>query len=105
MIPSIGRIVYYRLTESDARRVAKRRADGRGAAGIAAENSGAIVHHGNPVSEGDVYPLVITRVFDDEPTERSVVNGQVLLDGNDTLWVTSRSQGDGLGNWSAPPRV
>lgn len=104
MIPSIGRIVHYRLTQSDASSITKRRADAR-ASGVAAENSGAIVHHGNDPREGDIYPLAITRVWEQEPTEASAVNGQVLLDGNDTLWVTSRNQGDDLGNWFAPPRA
>jgi hypothetical protein len=61
-----------------------------------------------------VYPLVITRVWSDNPAETTCVNGQVLLDGNDNLWVTSRSQDtvdvDRLepitpGRWFAPPRV
>lgn len=90
MIPSIGRIVHYRLTESDV-------------ASISYQHDGTVKSCNVPRA-GDVYPLVITRVWD-EPTEESGINGQVMLDGNFTLWVTSRSQGDDLGNWSAPPRV
>lgn len=91
MIPSIGRIVHYRLTENDVALIASQR-DGT-------------VKTGNAPREGDVYPLIITRVWEQDPTEASAINGQVLLDGNDTLWVTSRKQGDELGNWFAPPRV
>ena len=50
-----------------------------------------------------MYPLVITRVWGDQ--EGSAVNGQVLLDGNDTFWATSRNEGEGPGFWSVPPRV
>lgn len=87
MIPTIGRIVHYRLCEQDANQINKRRADATA----------------NPVAQGDVYPLVITRVWG--ATDGSAVNGQVLLDGTDSLWVTSVSEGDGERNWFVPPRV
>lgn len=35
----------------------------------------------------------------------SGVNGQVFLDGNDVLWVTSVVQGDKPGQWHEPERV
>lgn len=48
------------------------------------------------LSRGDKYPMMITRVWGDpEPgkpssaTPDTQVNGQVFLDGNDTIWVTS----------------
>lgn len=91
MIPTVGRIVHYRMTEHGAAQIRQRRA----------ASNGILV--GNPVNAGDVYPLVITRVWGD--TEGSAVNGQVLLDGNDTLWVTSATEGDGAGQWFTPPRV
>lgn len=98
MVPSVGRIVHYRLTEIDAASITKRRA----VLLDAVQQTGTVVEAGNAVREGDVYPLVITRVWADNPTEGTAVNGQVLLDGNDTLWVTSRIQGDDLGRWSDP---
>ena len=51
--------------------------------------------------------MMITRVWahGDHVAETTVVQGQAFLDGNDTLWVTSRQQGDQEGQWSAPPRV
>jgi hypothetical protein len=93
MIPSIGRIVHLRLSEGCAASINKARA----------ESGGAL--KGNTAKEGDVYPLLITRVWGDEPTETTPVNGQVHLDGNDCLWVTSVVQGDGPGQWFAPPRA
>lgn len=98
MIPTPGRIVEYTLTEQDADQINRRRKDAQ--ANIAAGtvgNTGFSLHVGNSVSAGDTYPLVITRVWGS--TEGSAVNGQVLLDGNDTLWVTSRTEGEGEFHW------
>lgn len=36
--------------------------------------------------------------WQDEPG----INGQVFLDGNDTLWVTSADEGTEPGQWSWP---
>lgn len=104
MIPTIGRIVHYRLCEQDANQINKRRADATAHMTEHRETSnGVVVHVGNSVSQGDVYPLVITRVWG--ATDGSAVNGQVLLDGTDSLWVTSVTEGDGERNWFVPPRV
>ena len=92
--PSIGRIVHYTLTDYDADAINRSRA--------AAVAAGAQVH-GNSAGAGDVYPMVIVRVWGDQPG--ASVNGQVLLDGNDTLWVTSRCGGDGAGRYAWPERV
>ncbi|MGH3262325.1 MAG: hypothetical protein ACRDNS_10040 [Trebonia sp.] len=104
MIPSIGRIVRYRLGEQSAVEIERRRADARASA-ISSQHTGAIVHVGNPVRAGDVYPMMITRVWDEDPTEDTCVQGQVFLDGNDVLWVTSVRQGDAEYQWSEPVRT
>lgn len=91
MIPSPGRIVAYTLTEQDVQMVGGRRR----------EHLGDL--QGNSPAPGEVYPLVITRVWGDH--EGSAVNGQVMLDGNDTLWVTSRVEGPDAGQWRPFPRV
>lgn len=104
MIPSVGRIVHLRLSADCAQSINKRREDANRSR-LSNAAIGYIAHAGNPVKEGDVYPLIITRVWSDEPTERTPVNGQVLLDGNDTLWASSVEQGDGPGQWFEPPRV
>ena len=88
MIPSLGRIVHLTLRADQAQEINTRR--------------GFSGNVGNRASEGQVFPLIITRIGD---TEQSAVNGQVLLDGNDTLWVTSVVQGDETGQWFEPPRV
>lgn len=108
MIPTPGRIVEYTLSEQDAAEIERRRQDARAALDWHRENkTGAVVHTGNPTQVGATYPLLITRVWadPDQRTEATAVNGQVMLDGNDTLWVTSVQQGDGERHWREYPRV
>lgn len=98
MIPSLGRIVHYKLTEDDAKEINRRRVP-RG------ENwpDGAQQHRGNNVNTGEVYPATIVRVWN--PADGGAVNLQVHLDGNDVFWATSRTEGSNAGNWFAPPFV
>ena len=103
MIPTIGRLVIYKLTASDAEQVNRRRTT---AVSIVERIKvlmwplGAQAHIGNTVAEGDEFPMLIVRLWG--TTETSCVNGQVFLDGSDVLWVTSVSQGI---NWRWPERV
>ena len=97
--PSIGRIVHYTITATDAEQINRRRADARNASSAHAK-TGYMVHIGNKAEPGDVYPLLITRVW-----QSQLVNGQLFLDGNDTLWVTSAHEGEGERTWQWPPRV
>lgn len=99
--PGIGRIVHYTLSEQDASAVNRRRGDAnRNMTEHVECPTGCQLHQGNEVREGDVYPLVITRVWGTDPT--SSVNGQVLLDGTDNLWVTSVSVGEGPRRFAWP---
>lgn len=79
----IGQIVKYVLTHHNAVQINKRRADAVAARAFRPQD-GAIIHIGNEVLAGDVVPLIITRIWD-----QNLINGQVILDGNDTFWVTS----------------
>lgn len=104
MKPSIGRIVHYKLTEQDAAAVNLRRVSG---AGHQADwLMGAQAHSGNGVSAGETVPMIVCVVWPNEhgPTFDGV-NGQAILDGNDSLWVTSVKEGSEVGQWSWPPRV
>lgn len=92
--PTVGAIAVYQLNEQDVAAINRRRQDAA-ASGVAREQSGVQVHFGNAASVGQRLPLLIVRVWGDNP--ESSVNGQVFLDGNDTLWVSSRPQGDGPG--------
>lgn len=106
--PTTGRIVHYTLTATDAEQIQRRRTNGASISDrIAAEKwpIGAQAHIGNSANEGDVLPLVIVRVWPDEYGPGIPgVNGQVLLDGNDQLWVTSIKEGTEPGTWAWPPR-
>lgn len=119
-IPSIGRIVHYRLSAQDVEQITRRRTTGASISDRMKEHrvavpgggpdvavygwhAGAQAHIGNDVHEGDVFPMQIVRVWGDTPT--SSVNGQVFLDGNDVFWATSRSVGDQPGTFSWPTRV
>jgi hypothetical protein len=102
-IPTPGRIVLYTISEGDAEAQNKRRADA--AASLTAHREtadGSQIHAGNTLRVGDVYPMIIVRAWGTTPT--SLVNGQVLLDGNDTLWVTSVGVGEGPRTFAWPPR-
>lgn len=98
---TIGQIVHYRLTAHDADAINRRRKDFHESRG-ADDRTGFIGHVGNYAAEGDVYPAVLVRVFDEGTV---TCNLQVLLDGNDTYWATSRQQGEGPGTWAWPERV
>jgi hypothetical protein len=85
MTPTTGRIVLYTLTEDNASRINAARAGHGGYTGTAQKNG-----IGNTVQKGDVVPLIVVRVWPDEGGPgRDGVNGQAILDGNDSYWVTS----------------
>jgi hypothetical protein len=103
-VPNTG-FVLYRLTTSDAKIINDLREDAavfNGSAAIAAQpgqrgRTGHQLHRGSSAAEGDMLPAVIVRTWGD-----GQANLQVLLDGNDAYWATSREEGDGNGQWSRP---
>lgn len=104
-IPTVGRIVHYALSDDDAKRINKRREDAHYTARankLHPEETGHQIHTGNRAEGGDVYPMLIVRAWGTTP--ESSVNGQVFLDGNDTLWVTSVSVGEGQRRFQWPTR-
>ncbi|MGW1261138.1 hypothetical protein ACWD7Y_04155 [Streptomyces drozdowiczii] len=96
--PTLGRIVHYRLTAQDAADINRRRADAQHAA-AGAERTGYVVHHGNSALEGQICPATVVRAFN---SDSGACNLQVTLDGNDTFWATSRTEGTDPGQWSWP---
>jgi len=84
MIPSVGRIVHYKLSGSDANDVNRLRAD---ALSARSDHShlGFVVRVGNAAKAGDTYAMMIVKIWGD--AEQSPVNGQVFLDGDDIYWV------------------
>lgn len=102
MTPTLGRIVHYTLTEADAVRVNRRRWDfERHRTRDTYHDTGYVAHWGAEVAAGDTYAMVVTRTF----AWTNAINGTVLLDGNDTLWVQGVLEGEKEGCWSWPPRV
>lgn len=102
---AIGRIVHYRLSVDDADAINRRRTSGQSIAERMLArprvwHTGAQAHIGNFASVGDVFPMMITKTWGDDP--RNAVNGQVFLDGNDVLWATSVHVGDGPRTFSWP---
>jgi hypothetical protein len=103
-----GRIVLYVLSQDDADQINRRRTNGASIAERIKQDKwpcGAQAHIGNTVSAGDIYPAVAVRVSGatDEPS----VNLQVLLDGSDNYWATSRHEVASKlqGTWHWPERV
>ncbi len=116
MKPQVGSQVVYTLASGDAEQINRRRADADAyrrlhpAPGATASpghpgRTGFVAHFGNQASEGDVYPAVVVRDWDEAA---GTVNLQVLLDGNDTYWATSRTeareQWPSPGQWCVPLR-
>ena len=102
-IPTPGRIVQYTLSAQDAAETNKRRADAQSHLQEHRENSNGVqVHVGNALTEGDTCPMMIVRAWG--TTATSCVNGQVFVDGNDPLWVTSVAVGTGPRTFAWPER-
>jgi hypothetical protein len=87
MKPTIGRIVHYKLRPEDVR-------------------SAQLKSPTNPHSEGQVLPMIVCCVWPNEFGEGTFgINGQVFLDGEHSLWITSAGEGVGIGQWSWPEKV
>lgn len=84
MQPTIGRVVHYKMTESD------------------------VLQHKdelNGVQPGEVVPAMISRVFDSSVDGNGCCNLRLLPDGRCTPMRTSVVRGDEPGQWNWPPRV
>lgn len=73
-IPSMGRMVYYKLSSSDVDAIYQRRVS-KG-------------FQGNTVGVGMVFPAMVVNTWGTNPD--SPVNLQVILDGDDSYWASSR---------------
>ncbi len=91
----------YTLTAADAAQINRRRTDGvsiRERIDIGEWSVGAQAHIGQLASEGEIFPLMVVTYQGDH-----WVAGQVFLAGNDVLWVTDRTPGEGPGFWKVRP--
>jgi hypothetical protein len=85
-----GSILLYALTKSDVELITGRRTSPESIRNRLGRNppewpAGAQAHVGEPVMEGDLVPMIVTRDQSSD-TERRV-GGQVFLNGSDTYWV------------------
>jgi hypothetical protein len=102
--PTIGRIVHYKLSETDAAQINKRRHDfNKHWSSEEFEPVGFQAHMGNRAEAGQVYPAMIVRTWGNTP--EASVQLQVFLDGNDTFWATSVAQGEGERQYVWPQRA
>lgn len=96
-VPTIGQSVHYVLSEQDAAEINRRRTTGSKIKDLITNGLwplGAQAHIGNRVDAGEVVPLIVTKDWGN-----GSINGQAILDGNDSLWVTSVSFGIEHGEW------
>lgn len=78
MVPTIGRVVIYNTTEEDQQKMRD-------------------MENCNPQEK---LPAIIVAVWGD--TEESLINLNVLLDGEGSIWKTSIAKGDEPGLWNWP---
>lgn len=83
----LGYPCVYRLSERDAAAINQARTN-------TSPNQDFQRHSGNPCREGDDVACTIAAVH-----SPSMINGQCLLDGNDSHWVTSVPYGNEPGRW------
>jgi hypothetical protein len=91
-------VVYYRVSKQVADEINARR--NVAMADCRSKTSNRNVKpsvHGNDVNEGNVFPAMVVAAW-----SSNCVNLQVILDGNDSHWVTSANEGDQVGQWFRP---
>lgn len=89
-MPTLGRIVHLKLSPQHVAAINHQRS--------------LLSLMANPVSVGQIVPMIITAVHSE-----TCVNGKLILDGPDTLWVLSATRADDAdmadGDWKWPERV
>lgn len=99
--PTLGRIVHFTMNDQIAQIINAARKKAH--ADLRAKTSDRMaepVRNGNEATEGQRVAMMIVAIHSE-----TLVNGQLMLDGNDSHWVTSVAQGEGAGCWSWPERV
>ncbi len=94
-ITQLGDIVLYQLSEADAECINRRYAHAaHNMDMMRVRKEGYQAHVGNRVYEGQPIPLIVCRVW-----SSTCVNGQVILDGTDSLWKICVHEAEGPGYW------
>lgn len=98
IVPTVGRVVLYKMSSHNASEINRRREHARESMDYHRwKKNGTMVHVGNHITEGDVFPMIVVRVWGNTPD--AAINGKVLLDGSDDYWATSVSVGDKPGSY------
>lgn len=98
--PKVGDRINYKISRADIDEIIKRRSAAPG--GIFSGTSPLDTALADTPAVAIVTAVVPgTPKTDSAPATPDLVNAQVMLDGNDTLFVTSRKAGTALGEWSA----
>ncbi len=91
----LGEIVLLKLDAQLEEEINRRRADATANMdNIRETKTGFQAHVGSYVGGGGQVVMIVVKVWGDE-----CVNGQVILDGNDSLWLQSVVRGNGLREW------
>lgn len=102
IVPTLGRIVYYRLAQWNVEEINRRREDATREMDYHRwKKNGVMLHVGNEVKAGQIVPATIVAVWGDTP--ESAVNLKLFLDGSDEYWVSSTSVGDQDGRYHWMP--
>jgi hypothetical protein len=110
MALELGKIVIYKLTKEDADQVNRRRItreEIQKQIFLGHWQLGSQAHVGEGVLAGEELPMIVTKVVQTAGVDgpgSTALSGQVFLNGNDTLYVTGRFEGDAHGTWSFFPR-
>jgi hypothetical protein len=90
MLPDIGQVVLYSLTEEQAQRITERRL----------QNAAAGFGPGPGVLPGDAVPMLVASCASGYDDGVSAVAGRLLIDDvDDDWWVTSVTEGVAPGAW------
>jgi hypothetical protein len=89
MLPDIGQVVLYSLTEEQAARITERRLQSA-STGFGPAPS---------VLPGDAVPMLVAACATGYEDGVSAVAGRLLLDDDDDWWVTSVTEGVAPGAW------
>ena len=89
MLPDIGQVVLYSLTEEQAERITLRRQ----------ESSAAGIGPLPGVVPGDAVPMIVAARASGYADGVIAVAGRLLLDDEDEWWVTSVTEGNAPGAW------
>jgi hypothetical protein len=96
----VGDIVHYRLTEDQEREVNRRRSDATiNLPKVREAKPGFQLHVGCQASADCFYPMIVVAYLQREGA--LLLSGQVLLPGNDQLWVEDVLMGKLPGEWSS----